>query len=94
MAWMKSGCWGESGAEPMPSTILCRSNPTVWALCRATSRTRATTWVEPASDCVGAKMKVTSSGRRPAASATLATTEAGGPLAASSTRAVRVAESR
>ena len=45
---------GESGAEPMPSTIVCRSKPTVWALWRATSRTRATTWVEPARLWVGA----------------------------------------
>ena len=94
IALMKSGCGGESGAEPIPSTMACRSKPTVWALCRATSSTRATTWVEPARLWVGAKMKVRSSGRRPEASATLATTLSGGPPAASSTRAVLVAESR
>src|ERR1700722_14620256 len=44
----KSGGGGLNGAAPMPSTMCSSGNFSSWALCNATSSTRATTCVVPA----------------------------------------------
>src|SRR6266480_4010694 len=62
MATTKSGWGGESGAAPMPSMMRSSGNFSSWALCSATSSTRATTCTLPARLWVGAYRKVRRAG--------------------------------
>ena len=94
IAMSASSMGGGSGALPAPSTIASRGKPISWALCSATSTTRAAICTTPARLPVGVSTRVTRSGATPQSRETFSASAAGGWRSVSSTRQARSARSR